>query len=363
VIRDNKTSPSEVLLALAYPSGRPSKKAKKRLLRMGLIGGNVVLLMVVGIFVLTNRSASQTVRASTLSGATATAASAPNPIDTLSSAQIALTAAQLTNLPELTAIHNQADSDSLTLTVVPNDSTSLAKPQIISTAGKSRADIIHYITRPGDTVDSLSKKFGVSPDSIKWSNNISSNTLTTNLNLSIPPFNGVVYTIKSGDTPSSLAGKFSADESQIISVNDVDVVGLHTGEQIVIPNGRVAPVVLSYGSYSYGAFVASYGGNGYDYGWCTYYVATRVAVPNNWGNADTWDDYARLSGWTVSSIPRAGAIAQTDAGWGGHVAYVEAVSADGSMIKYSDMNGIAGWGAVGYSGWVPASTFPHYIYH
>jgi len=33
------------------------------------------------------------------------------------------------------------------------------------------------------------------------------------------------------------------------------------------------------------------------------------------------------------------------------------------MIKYSDMNGLAGWGRVGYSDdWVPASKFPHYIY-
>ena len=330
---------------------------------MGLIGGNFLLLLVVVIFILANRSASQTVRASTLSSATATAASTPNPIDTLSSAQIALTAAQLTNLPELTAIHNQADSDSLTLAVVPNDSSSLAKPQLISAGGKSRAEIIHYITRPGDTVDSLSKKFGVTPDSIKWSNNVSSNSLTANLHLVIPPMNGIVYTVKSGDTPSSLAGRYQADESLIIGINDAEIGGLKPGEQIIIPNGKIATVALSYGSYSFSSFTASYGGNGYDYGWCTYYVATRVAVPNNWGNADTWDDYARLSGWIVSSIPRAGAIAQTDSGWGGHVAYVESVSADGSMIKYSDMNGIAGWGAVGYSGWVPASTFPHYIYH
>jgi surface antigen len=132
-----------------------------------------------------------------------------------------------------------------------------------------------------------------------------------------------------------------------------------------VPNGKIAPVV-SYGFYSSSiGFAAVYGGNGYDYGWCTYYAASRVAVPNNWGNASTWDDYARLSGWTVSSRPVAGAVAQTDyaAGGLGHVAYVEAVSDDGTMMKYSDMNGLAGWGRVGYSGWVPISTFPHYIYH
>jgi surface antigen len=92
-------------------------------------------------------------------------------------------------------------------------------------------------------------------------------------------------------------------------------------------------------------------------------VHSRVSVPTNWGNANTWDNYARLSGWTVSSTPVAGAVAQTDRGGLGHVAVVEAVSADGTMMKYSDMNGLAGWGRVGYSGWVPISTFQHYIYH
>jgi LysM repeat protein len=333
------------------------------LLRIGLIGGNIILLIVVGLFVLTNRSASQTVRASTLNGAVTTAASATKPLDTLSSAQIALTAAQMTNLPELTAIHNQADSDSLILSVVPNDSSSLAKPQIVSTAGKSKQDIIQYITKPGDTIDSLSAKFGVNAASIRWSNNISGNNLTASLKLSIPPVNGIVYSVKAGDTPATLAARYQADESQIISLNDAEIGGLKPGEQIIIPNGRIAVAAVSYGVFS-----ASYGGNGYDYGWCTYYAASRVAVPTNWGNANTWDNYARLSGWTVSSRPpvpfRSGVVVQSDAmSFLGHVGYLEAVSDDGNMIKYSDMNGIAGWGRVGYSGWVSASTFQHYIYH
>jgi LysM repeat protein len=333
------------------------------LLKWGIVGGNILLLVLVGVFILTNRSASQTVQASTLNSAVATAASASKPLDTLSSAQIALTAAQMTDLPELTAIHNQADSDSLILSVVPNDSTTLAKPQIVSTALKSKQDIIHYITQPGDTVNSLSTKFGVSSQSIQWSNNISGNNIAAGIKLVIPPINGIVYTVKSGDTPASLANKYQADESQIISLNDAEINGLQPGEQIIIPNGKIAVATVSYG-----LFIASYGGNGYDFGYCTYYVATRVAVPTNWGNANTWDDYARLSGWTVSSSPpvpwRPGIIAQADYMSSlGHVAYVEAVSPDGTQIKYSDMNGLAGWGRVGYSGWVPASTLQHYIYH
>lgn len=338
-----------------------NKKSRKKVIRWSLIIGNIVLLMGIGGFVLSNRSASQTVRASTLNSAIATARSLSNPLDQLSSSQIALTAAQLTQLPELSAIKNQAESDSLILSVVPNDSSSLAKPQLVATAQKSKQDIVHYTTVAGDTIDSLSTKFNVTANSIRWSNNIAGNNVTAGLKIVIPPVNGIVYTVKASDTPASLATRYQSDQSQIISYNDAEISGLTPGEQIIIPNGQVAAPVLTYGSY-----VATYGGNGYDYGYCTWYVANKVGVPTNWGNANTWAFYASLSGWTVSPLPKAGAIAQTGAGFQGHVAYVEAVSDDGTMIQYSDMNNYGdggGWGKVGHSSWVSAGSFPHYIYH
>ena len=353
-----KTIPSAVVARLPGTPRKLDKRAKRQLIRRAIIGGNILLLIAVAVFVVANRSASQTVRANTLASATATAGSATNPIDQLSSSQIALTAARMTNLPELTAIRNQADSDSLLLSVPPNDSTILAKPQIVATAEKSKADIVHYTTIAGDSVTSLSTKYGVTPSSIRWSNNIFGDSLTAGTQLVIPPVNGIVYTVKAGDTPASLATRFSADQNQIIVYNDAEVDGLTPGEQILIPNGSVAPSV-TFSSF----YAASYGGNGYDFGYCTWYVANRVAVPTNWGNANTWALYASLTpGWVVSTTPIAGAIAQTSGSWEGHVAYVEAVSSDGSQIKYSDMNGLAGWGRVGYSSWVSASTFPHYIY-
>jgi LysM repeat protein len=347
-------------LELAVNSFKPKigKRSMRKFTRYGLIGGNILMLLAIAFFVLSNRSTSQTIRSSTINGAITTANSISDPLDKLSSAQIALTTAQAAKLPELKAIRNQADSDSLSLAFTPNDSTSLAKPQIVSTVLRSKLDIITYVVNQGDTVDSLSAKFGVSADSIRWSNNIGGNNLTTGIKLAIPPVNGVVYAVKAGDTPASLAQRFHSDQGQIISFNDAEISGLIPGEQVIIPNGSIAAKVLTYGTFS-----ATYGGNGYDYGYCTYYAASRVAVPTNWGNANTWDNYASLSGWTVSSTPRAGAILQTDRGSQGHVGIVEAVSDDGTMMKYSDMNGLAGWGRVGYSGWVPASTFPHYIYH
>lgn len=334
------------------------KTQRKRLIKWSIISGNLLLLLTIGVFVIVNRSASETVRTSTLNSATSTAGSLPSPLDQLSGAQIARTVAQMTKLAELPAIKNTADSDSLLLAVVPNDSTTLAKPQIVATAAKSKQDIIHYTAKAGDTISALSTKYNVTPSSIRWSNNIYGDALTAGTQLVIPPINGIVYTVKAGDTPASLAARYQSDQNLIIDYNDAEISGLTPGEQILIPNGQVAPAAAAFS-----AFIATYGGNGYDYGFCTWYVANRIAVPTNWGNANTWDNYARLSGWSVSTTPVQGAIAQTDAGFEGHVAVVEDVSPDGSQIKYSDMNGLAGWGRIGYSDWVSASKFQHYIYH
>ncbi|MEO8105486.1 MAG: LysM peptidoglycan-binding domain-containing protein [Candidatus Saccharibacteria bacterium] len=329
--------------------------------------GNLLILVTLLAFVLQNPHTTASSNA-VLSSPTQERA-AINPLDQLSSADIALTVARLNNLPEATAINNQADSQASELTMAPTTDNVVSKPQVVTTALKSRNDIRAYKTVTGDTISSLAAKFGVTSDSIRWSNAVVGDTITVGVNLMIPPVTGIVYTVKAGDTVDSLASKYKVTQDQIVAYNDTEISGIKVGEQILIPNGSLpAPVLVrvstanSYSGFAWGGGAPVYGSNGYDFGYCTWYVANRIAVPSNWGNANTWDNYAPQSGWIVSSTPRAGAVGQSDAGYEGHVAIVEAVSDDGTQIKYSDMNGLAGFGRIGYSGWVSASKFPHYIY-
>ena len=53
-------------------------------------------------------------------------------------------------------------------------------------------------------------------DSIKWSNNLTNNTLKPGTTLIIPPINGVAYTVKSGDSADSLGKKYNVPAEQII---------------------------------------------------------------------------------------------------------------------------------------------------
>src|SRR4051794_9359197 len=75
---------------------------------------------------------------------------------------------------------------------------------------------------------------------------------------------------------------------------------------------------------------------------CTSFVAWRLRNTNGFtdfsnhladgafGNADTWDDNARALGYLVDDVPAVGAVAQTDTGRVGHVAWVSAVG-DGTV--------------------------------
>lgn len=354
----------------AYFTKKRSKSLKRTFKRHGILIANATLIVALTGFVWVghNSASSDTPKSFSLINQSSNNVESA-PLDTLSSADIAANIALAVSLPEEVMVVNQADSYKAQLEKTTTEESVVTKPQIVTGAAASLADIVPYTTQEGDTLSTLADKFGISADTIRWSNSITGGeTLTPGTKLKIPPQNGVLIKAKSGDTADSLATKYSASKAKIVAFNDLETTSIKKDDDIFIPGGKqpVAPVYSAPSSGSslstYG-FVARYGGNGYSYGYCTWYAANRVAVPNNWGNANTWDNYARSSGWTVSSVPKPGAVAQTDAmSWWGHVAVVEEVSADGTQMRYSDMNGLAGWNRVGYSGWVSSSTFQNYIY-
>lgn len=283
---------------------------------------------------------------------------APAVIDEVASAGIAAVVAKTGGLTEKENVANQADSLTAQVNFATVDENYLARPQIVVTDTKTRKDIITYKTVGGDTVGSLAAKFNVTSDTIRWANGLTGDALAPDKELQIPPINGVLYTVKAGDTPESLASKYKASKEQIIFFNDIELTGLKVGEKIMIPGGSIEAVVVrttrtststssSSGSYGF-AFGTEplYGGNGYSLGYCTWHAANRRIqigrpLPRNLGNAVTWYALAQQAGIAVGSQPQAGAVLwhrDRSAGGGlGHVAFVEKVNEDGSILV-SDMN-------------------------
>ncbi len=325
--------------------------------KFGLLAANIVLLGAIGTTVVYSKTSSTVTRPSAVTLGSDT----PNPLDPVSSSDIAASVARLTRLPETTAIVNQAQSADVQAASPTSDGGAVVqKPNVIGTALKSKADIVSYVSQAGDTVSSLAAKFGVTSDSIRWSNNLTGNTVGVSKQLYLPPISsGIVYTVKAGDTPDTLAQTYHANRGEIVAFNDAELKGLTVGERVVIPNGSVIPPAAASSFQSLGTGFAwggdspVYGGNGYDFGQCTYWAALRrsqlgMPIPSNLGNAVTWVQLARKAGLETGNTPKKGAVIWTPptmlssyyAAYG-HVGIVEDVLPDGT-VKVSDMN-VKGW--------------------
>ncbi len=293
-------------------------------------------------------------------------------VDDVVATTLAANIAETTNLPVANNVANLSVSLAAEREIAATSKTEgVAKQEIVQPTG-SRRDVITYTTVQGDTVDALVAKYGVSKDTIKWANNLTSDVLDPGKEIIILPVDGVIYETKAGDTTQQLAEKYKSNEERIIAFNDLEISGLEAGKKIIIPGGQlpenerpgyVAPrSTASYGSYSSSSlassqrnFMSGSVGNKYVYGYCTWYVYERRAnmgrpVGSFWGNANTWAAAARSNGFSVNSAPAAGDVFQTSYGGGGygHVGVIESVDYASGTVSYSDMNGLAGWNQIGY---------------
>lgn len=275
-------------------------------------------------------------------------------VDEVIATSLAASIADSVNLPVSNSVANLAVSTQIKDQIAQVSSTDISKPQIIESTNLNRS-VASYVVQIGDTVDSLAAKFGISKNTIKWANNLSSDNLTVGQTLKILPIDGVLYTVKDGDTIESISKKYGSDQTQIILYNDLDVSGIKSGIQIILPSGNLpdsekpgyVAVTTSASKYSFRAGTV---GNGYAYGNCTWYAYERRAqlgrpVGSFWGNANTWAFAAAATGYTVDRTPEAGAVLVSESdGWYGHVAVVESVAENGD-ITISEMNNYA------YGGW------------
>jgi LysM repeat protein len=103
-----------------------------------------------------------------------------------------------------------------------------------------------YMVESGDSVFGIAQYYKLEPETVLWANynllNDNPNMLSIGQELTIPAVDGVLYTVKAGDTVEGVAKKFLADPEQIIAWpgNDIDIVepSLVAGQSIMIPGGQ-----------------------------------------------------------------------------------------------------------------------------
>lgn len=160
------------------------------------------------------------------------------------------------------------------------------------------------------------------------------------------------YTVKSGDTLSDIAKQHKVPLKKLWAANKKikHQDRIEIGDKVLIPSKTaklkprsfVKPKVVQYTTPTTKplttALMGSSEGNTYAAGYCTWYAKSRRPdLPNNLGNANTWYAMASSMGLPVGSVPKVGAVATTTAGGWGHVAIVDAVNSDGTIVV-SEMN-------------------------
>ncbi|MBI4100899.1 LysM peptidoglycan-binding domain-containing protein [Candidatus Microgenomates bacterium] len=292
-------------------------------------------------------------------------------VDTTANTYIAANVATQLALPVSQVVNQQVEAINQQVASPTTAEQFPVKPQVVSTAGRTtRNQVQIYTVQSGDTISSLAQRFNITSDTIIWANSLRSESeLLPNTQLKILPVNGVLHTVVAGDSPEALAERYQANAAQVVSFNDLEVNGLKAAQEIIIPDGVKPGVANSSVNLARAAnfdspFTPSYGGNGYDYGWCTWWAAERRAqlgrpIPRNWDNAISWRYNAAASGYRVGPNPENGAVAyyKNIGGWG-HVGIVEQVSGDGAW--FSDMN-YPIWGQVTRR-FVPASEYGNYSF-
>lgn len=103
------------------------------------------------------------------------------------------------------------------------------------------SQISTYTVRPGDTLSSIAAMFDVSVNTIVWANDIQGGVIHQGQSLVILPIVGVRHTVAKGDTLASLAKKYKADADEIAQYNGLDPkAGLSLGTVVIIPNGELS---------------------------------------------------------------------------------------------------------------------------
>ena len=337
-----------------------SLRSKKRKLQSFAIYGGIFLLTIS--FLIYGNSGSnvsaersKTLASSETTGVSSVSKSAKSKtasVDELTAANAVTNLAETAELPSAGDLRESETSLTIKKNLSQNDAEVITKPDIVKPDTSAARGISSYVTKEGDTMESIAKKFKISSQTLRWANNTTSDAVEPNKTLVVPLVDGIVYTIKDGDTAQSLAEKYKTSAERVVLYNDIDDgAKLSIGSRIVLPGGElpenerpgyVASRSRSTTSGSRNWLTASVG-NRYAAGNCTWYAYERRMqlgrpIGSFWGHAKAWSDSARAAGFVVNNTPAPGAIIQNV--WGGfgygHVGIVERV--DGQNIYIMEMN-------------------------
>lgn len=223
-----------------------------------------------------------------------------------------------------------------------------------------------YVVREGDTLSQIAEMFNVTVNTIKWGNDLSSNTVRPGDTLVILPISGTKHVVAKGDTVESIAKKYKGDADEIFAYNDISKgSALTVGTTIIVPNGEVT-VSTSYSSS--GSKPTTSGSKEY----AGYYVRPIVGGKKTQGiHGHNGVDIGAPEGTNILAAAAGEVIISRTGGWnGGYGNYIVIRHSNGTQTLYAhnSANYVSAGnrveqgeviGAVGHSGSVSGPTGNH----
>ena len=204
-------------------------------------------------------------------------------VDQLTASNAVASLAETVNLPAAGDLREATVTLSIKKELAQNDAEVISKPQIIQPEVTAQRGIRSYVAQQGESLETIAKKFHISTQTLRWANNMTSDAVEVGRTLTVPSVDGVVYTVKDGDTVQKLAEAYKASADRIVLANDLTAADqtLTKDSKLIIPGGElpenerpgyVAPRTYARGgtrgytsSYAYGSMGGSTIGVHYGY--------------------------------------------------------------------------------------------------
>ncbi len=100
--------------------------------------------------------------------------------------------------------------------------------------------ITAYRVQPGDTLQAVADRFGISVETLVWANGIvNPDLLEEGQELTVLPVAGVLHTVQEGDTVAALAEQYGTSPVRLIEANGLaEPYALVVGQRLLVPGGQ-----------------------------------------------------------------------------------------------------------------------------
>lgn len=210
-------------------------------------------------------------------------------------------------------------------------STGPVGEDVIASTRRTTGEINVYVVRPGDSLSQIAEMFGVTSNTIRWANDLtSSQAIQPGQTLIILPVPGVRHVVKDGDTIASIVKKYDADTAEVLTYNQLlEDDELSIGATLIIPGGAIATpapaVARSSGGSSAGASSLAHPVPG--------------AIKTQGVHGYNAVDFAAGSGTAIRAAAAGEVIVSKSSGWnGGYGQYIVIRHNDGVQTLYAHLS-------------------------